>query len=139
MRYIYFALIALFIFASSNLSAQIDFKAYIGDDAETIKFINLTSHDSNNPYILFYWHMGDGIEQFAGNELIHYYEAPGEYKISLIGIAKNGVRDTLQRTLVIPDDLEFLTAEGERKQKNVAQNLTNLKSLNSTNKENIKL
>ncbi|MFB6318042.1 hypothetical protein [Saccharicrinis sp. FJH54] len=127
---IFFSLIGLF-----NAVGQINFNAYMYNDQETVKFINMTQHESEDPYMLFYWKTGDGIERFAGNELIHYYESAGLYEITLIGIKKSGERDTFRQELTIPGDLEFLSGEAEIQKKSVAQNLSNLKQLDLINEK----
>ena len=126
MRHIYLIFLMLTFFAIKGLS-QISFDAYITNDLETIKFINLTKHSSSDPYMLFYWKLGDGVETFAGKELDHVYEAPGVYEISLIGITKAGIRDTFVQSFKIPDDLQNVSEESATKKRNIAQALSNLK------------
>lgn len=126
MKHIYLALFIITVFASKGLS-QINFDAFISNDLETIKFVNLTKHNSSDPYMLFYWKLGDGVEMFAGKELDHVYEAPGVYEISLIGITKSGIRDTFIHSFKIPNDLKNISEESAKKKRNIAQALSNLK------------
>jgi hypothetical protein len=121
--------IILFLMSLLKVNGQINFSAFAYNDQETVKFINLTKHESLDPYMLFYWDMGDGNKKFAGNELIHYYEVSGTYKITLIGIKKSGLRDTFKQEIKIPEDLEFLSEEAEIQKSNVAQDLSNLKQI----------
>lgn len=126
MNRVIFTILAI-VFGAVNVSSQINFNAFISDDAETTTFINLSQHNSSDPYMLFYWKLGDGRERFAGNELEHFYDSPGIYHVTLIGITRNGLRDTLSKTFTIPLGLEFLTEEGEAKKKELAQDFSNLK------------
>lgn len=134
MHKLYFTII-LSLMGLFKVTGQINFSAFIYNDQETVKFINLTKHESSDPYMLFYWDMGDGSKKFAGNELIHYYEVSGNYEVTLIGIKKSGTRDTLKQEFKIPGDLELLSEEAEIQKSSVAQDLSNLKQVDIINEK----
>ncbi|MFB6343946.1 PKD domain-containing protein [Saccharicrinis sp. FJH62] len=131
-----YLIIILSLIALLKVSGQINFNAFMYNDQETVKFINLTQHESSDPYMLFYWKLGDGNEGFAGSELIHFYEAAGMYKVTLIGIKKSGIRDTFQQEFKIPGGLELLSEETEIKKRSIAQDLSNLKQIDLIKEEN---
>ena len=134
MKHLLIAIITLLSFSALSFG-QISFEAYLAEGNETVKFINHSSHNSSNPYMLFIWQLGDGAETFAGQELTHNYEGPGVYNVALIGSTKTGERDTFIKRISIPNDLQFLTQDLALKQKEIAKSLANLKTTNNREKE----
>lgn len=134
MKHLFITIITL-ITCLANSAGQISFEAYLAEGNETVKFINHSSHNSTNPYMLFIWKLGDGVESFAGQELTHNYEGPGIYNVTLIGVTKTGERDTFIKRISIPHDLQYLTQDVASKQKEIAKSLANLKVTNNRDKE----
>jgi PKD repeat protein len=63
---------------------------------EEVEFDGSESRPGSSPIISYQWNFGDG-STGSGIVVIHTYEAPGEYQVTLTVLDKNGLADTTDR------------------------------------------
>lgn len=91
-----------------------ELKAVAGEDqivekGEKIIFNGLGSTNPLNTKMTYRWDFGDG-EQVEGEEVMHFYKNPGEYKVTLT-VDNGQEQDTDEVTVFVYEDLIVLVAD----------------------------